>query len=541
MNILGVHCPFNHLNHDSGAALVHDGQLIAVCEEERLNRIKSARGYLPVNAVNACLQAAKIKMADVDMVLTTGETKKDELLPHLKLFFQHYFGIIPKIEFINHQSAHNASAFFYSGYEKSMCLSYDGEGDGLSGQLALGDKNGLKVIDALSIDQSLGNFYSAITGFLGFRRAQDEYKVMGLAPYGKEGIDLSSIAHATNDGYSIDPSFWNHDFRLRSIDEPLYNQKLVQLLGQPLRRGEPMTQHHIDIAYATQKTLEECIVSLIKQFHKKTGLDSLCISGGVGLNCSANRVIRELPFLRKLFIQPAASDRGLPLGCALQGAFNNGIRVKVPEHVFLGPITNEEKIHKALKLTGLDYAKLPNPTAKAAELLAQGKIIGWFQGRSEFGPRALGNRSILADPRFYKMKDEINSRIKFREEFRPFAPAVLEDRASELFEMNEPSPYMTLTYMVRPQWAEKLQAITHVDRTARVQTVNKNNHPLFYNLISAFEKLTGVPAVLNTSFNARGEPIVESPMDALATFWSVGMDAVFLGPYMVVKPRAARQ
>jgi carbamoyltransferase len=248
-----------------------------------------------------------------------------------------------------------------------------------------------------------------------------------------------------------------------------------------------------------------------------------------------------LPFIKRLFVQPAASDRGLPLGNALVGAHENNEKIQIPEHVFFGPTYTDDQLLGALKLTGQDYIKLEDPATTAAEMLAEGRIIGWFQGRSEFGPRALGNRSILGDPRSIKMKDDINARIKFREEFRPFAPAVLEERASELFEMERPSPYMTMTFNVRPLWRDRLQAVTHVDNTARVQTVNKQTHPLFYNLIAAFERRTGVPAVLNTSFNARGEPIVETALDALATFASVGMDALFLGPYLIKKPRAPRQ
>ena len=542
MNILGLHMPFNHLNHDPGAALLRDGEIIVVCEEERLNRIKTARGYLPVRSIWACLKEAKLKMADIDLIVSTGVTRQEELSQHIKLFLKHYFDAdnIP-LQFVHHQMAHAASAFFYSGLDKAMCLSYDGEGDGLSGILAVGSPDGLKVVEEIPVSLSLGNFYSSVTGFLGFRRTQDEYKVMGLASYGKEGVDLSAMARPSNGHYVMDESFWNQSFPLKSIDEPLYNQKFIDLLGKPRRQFDPITQRHKDVAYAAQKTLEQCVVSLIKGFHKKTGLDSLCMAGGVALNCSANRIIRKLPFIKRIFIQPAASDRGLPLGGALFAAYQNGIPVKIPSNVFMGPSYTNDDILKTLKLTGADYVELPNPADKAAELLADGKIIGWFQGRSEFGPRALGNRSILADPRPARMKDEINARIKFREEFRPFAPAVLEEKAGELFEMQEPSPYMTVTYDVKPAWQDKIKAVTHVDKTARVQTVNKNAHQSFHELISLFERKTGVPAVLNTSFNARSEPIVESPWDALSTFWSVGMDALFLGPFMIQKSRSPRQ
>lgn len=542
MNILGIHPAFNNLNHDPGAALICDGKLIAVGEEERFTRMKGARGLLPVFSVRTCLKQAGFKIEDIDLVVSTGETIKQDLDKNVHLFFKHHFGVIPpEIKYVNHQYAHLASAFFYSGFEKSMCISYDGRGDGLSGMLAVGSSEGIEIIERIPIKDSVGIFYCAMTQFLGFRQAQDEYKVMGLASFGKKGEDISPLVKVLPDGYVVNQENFGHGFPLRSLDEPLYNENFIKAFGKPRLYTEPITDRHRNLAFAVQKALEECVVHLVKRLHAKTGLNSLCVAGGVGLNCTANRIIQQLPFIDRLFVQPAASDRGLPLGNALIGAHESREKIQVPEHVFFGPTYTDEQLLGVLKLTGLEYVKLEDSATTAAEMLSQGKIIGWFQGRSEFGPRALGNRSILGDPRSGKMKDEINARIKFREEFRPFAPAVLEERASDLFEMKYPSPYMTSTYNVRPKWIQKLQAVTHVDGTARVQTVNKNNHPLFYKLIKAFDCLTGVPAVLNTSFNARGEPIVEAPLDALATFSSVGMDAVFLGPYLVVKPHTPRQ
>lgn len=541
MNILGVHFVFNNLNHDSGAALICDGRLIAVGEEERFTRIKGAVGVLPVRSIQFCLKEAGLKMKDIDLIVSTGETIQERLDPDVKIFLKHHFGVVPPVKYIHHQYSHVASAFFYSGFKEAMCIAYDGKGDDLSGMLAVGSPRGIKILERIPIKDSVGHFYCAITQFLGFRQAQDEYKVMGLAAFGEEGEDISSLITVSDDGYAVNQQHLWHPFPVKSLDEPIYNENLIMALGTPRRHGEPITERHKNLAFAVQKALEKCVVHLVRRLHEKTGLDSLCLAGGVALNCSANRIIHQLPFIKRLFVQPAASDRGLPLGNALVGAHENKEKIEIPQHVFFGPTYTDEQLLGALKLTGQDYTKLADPCAKAAEMLADGKIIGWFQGRSEFGPRALGNRSILGDPRFIKMKDDINARIKFREEFRPFAPAVLDNRAPELFEMEGPSPYMTMTFNVRPLWRDRLQAVTHVDHTARVQTVNKHTHPLFYNLIAAFERLTGVPAVLNTSFNARGEPIVETPLDALATFASVGMDALFLGPYLIKKPRAPRQ
>lgn len=541
MNVLGVHCAFSNMTHEPGAALICDGKIIALGEEERFTRMKGGLGLLPFHSITFCLTQAGLTMKDIDLVVSDGETIKDTLDNNVRLFFKFHFGVVPPIRYINHQLSHLSAAFFYSGFRKSMCISYDGRGDGLAGVLAIGSSKGIEVVEEIPIQDSLGLFYCAITQFLGFRQAQDEYKVMGLASLGTEGEDISSLVKIFDNGYSVSQQNFGHSFPLKSLDEPLYNENLEKALGVPRRYGEPITDRHKNLAFAAQKSLEKCAVSLVERLHDKTGLDSLCIAGGVGLNCSANRIIYQLPFLKKLFVQPAASDRGLCLGSALLGAFEGGDKIQIPKHVFYGPSYTSEQLLNALNLSGQNYIELLDPSAEAANLLADGKIIGWFQGRSEFGPRALGNRSILADPRFLKMKDEINARIKFREEFRPFAPAVIEERASEFFEMERPSPYMTVTFGVRPQWRDKLQAVTHVDNSARVQTVSKETNPLFHRLIATFGSLTGIPVVLNTSFNARGEPIVETPLDALATFSSVGMDALILGPYLITKPKSPKR
>jgi carbamoyltransferase len=271
--------------------------------------------------------------------------------------------------------------------------------------------------------------------------------------------------------------------------------------------------------------------------HERTGMDHFCLAGGIALNCSLNRVLSKLPFIKGLFVQPAASDRGLALGCALQAAFEHGEPVFGLPHAFLGPRYEDGTIRQAIELAGLEYEEVENAPLHAAKLLAAGAIVGWWQGRSEFGPRALGNRSILADPRPFEMKERINSRIKFREEFRPFAPAALEESSSAMFDMSRPSPFMTVAYDVRDEWKSRLGAVTHINGTARVQTVGRETNEPFHTLIKEFSSLTSTPAVLNTSFNVRGQPIVETPLDALSTFNSCGMDAVFIGRYFLKKPR----
>lgn len=535
MHILGIHSALNQFNHDPGAALISDGELVAVCEEERLNRIKSSRGFFPSRSIEIVLKEAGITISDLDYVYTTGITAEGRLRPHIENFFRHYFGYCPHVTFVDHQDAHLASAFYCSGFDEAMCISYDGIGDGTSGKLAVGKGNKIEVKEALSISRSLGNFYSAATAYLGFRPVEDEYKVMGLASYGKNLMDFTGLLSITDDSYSFQEGYFRDLSSIISNDQPLFGPRLVDEFGPPRLPGEPIEERHIDIAYTIQNILERCIVILVNRLYKETGIRNLCIAGGVGLNCSANSVIRNLAIIDNLFIQPAASDRGLPLGAALLGQISKVGKCTIPDHLFLGPSYDKQQHLAALEMAGVEYEELKEPHVKAAHLIAKGKIIGWFQGRSEYGPRALGNRSILADPRSPTMKDLINNRVKFREEFRPFAPAVLEHDASRLFKIDSPSPYMTSTFVVRSEWRKKLPAVTHVDNTARVQTVAKNQNTHFYNLINEFKRITNVPVVLNTSFNARGEPIVETPENALATFYSVGLDALVLGDYLVTK------
>lgn len=536
MNILGVHIAFNQLNHDPGAALVCDQQLVAICEEERFNRIKTSRGCLPYNSIQAVLKEASLKIQEIDLVVTTGLTRKGQLEYHVSRFFQHYFGHSPKIEFVEHQMAHLSSSFFFSDFEEAMCVSCDGIGDGSSGKLAKGKGRHLDIIGDIPPSQSLGNFYSAITALLGFRQLEDEYKVMGLSSYGAPTVDFSEIISFGPDSYRINEEIFFRGYKPMSLDEPIYSDKLVKLLGPVRTKDEKITQRHKDIAFGAQNIVEECLIRIVSKLHKKTGLRKLCLSGGVALNCLANQKLEKLAFVDQLFVQPASSDRGLALGCALFGAQRVKKELQIEKVAYYGPTYSRDEYVLELENCGVTYREVTDPAKEAAQMIADGKIIGWFQGRSEFGPRALGNRSILADPRKAEMKDRINSRVKFREEFRPFAPAVIESRASEIFDIPRPSPFMTVTYPVRPEWCKKLSAITHIDNTARVQTVDRQDNPLFFDLITCFEQITQVPVVLNTSFNARGEPIVETPANAVATYFSTGIDALFLGSFLVEKP-----
>ena len=538
MNILGVHSGLNNGEHDVGAALICDGRIVSVSEEERFSKIKMAKGLLPIRAIRECLHQAGIGMGDVDLVVSPNASKP-QYAERITGFLRHYFGHAPKVELINHQLAHLASAYFVSGADEAMVISWDHSGDGMSTAIARGSREGLELLETRANTNSLGLFFRMMTQFLGFKANEGEYKVMGLAPYGEPSYDISDVLRPDGrEGFLLDQEYFRRTPMLVNGDEPNYSAKLVQLLGEPRRTGEEVTQRHRNIAASAQLALEECAISLVESTHRKTGLDTLCLAGGVALNCSANMRIARLPFLRRLFVQPAASDRGLPLGCALYGAHQAGQRFPELANVFLcGPEYIQAEIAEALDLSGYRYREVPDPAALAASRIAEGKIVGWFQGRSEFGPRALGHRSILADPRSASMKDRINARVKFREEFRPFAPAVTEAAASDYFSMGimGRSPFMTVALPVLENRQKDIQAVTHINGTARVQTVSAGDDPLFHELINDFGKATGVPVVLNTSFNVRGQPIVESPFDAIATFAGSGIDVLAIGTFVVEK------
>ena len=533
MNILGIHGGFTMHQHDAAASLICDGKLICSIEEERLVRQKNAQGLLPVNSIKYCLKESNLKIEDIDLIALPGATYKD-LKDRTKNWIKHFYGYCPKVILVNHQIAHVASSFFHSNFDDAMCLTLDAFGDNLSCAMVLADKKkGLKLLETRPFSNSLGIFYATMTNFIGFK-SFDEFKVMGLAPYGKPNIDLSFFCKKTDDGYFSDNSYFRKNKDASHL-EPYYSEKLIKKLGEARKIGDKITQFHLDIAASTQKILEDCAVSLVKHLYEKTNKRNLCISGGVGLNCSMNKVLKKLDFVDKMFVQPASSDRGLSLGCALYAAHLNNEKIQKIESVFYGPSYTKKEIEKQIKLSNFEYENCDNPSEEAAKLLDQGKIIAWHQGRSEFGPRALGHRSILANPTKKNMKDEINSRIKFREEFRPFAPSVLSDKSNEIFDVDDEMPYMTIAADVLPDWTKKIPATTHINNTARVQTVNKSVDSKYYSLIENFYKLTEVPVVLNTSFNIQGQPVVETPLDALSTFSSNGLDYLFIENYKFKK------
>lgn len=542
MNFLGIHGGVTLNQHDAGAALICDGKVVAAIEEERILRMKGAYGQIPIRAISACLKHAGLTMNDIDGIVHPGETY-DDMPGRIRDYIAYYFGYCPPVEMINHQMAHLASAYFHAPADDTFVLSYDAYGDRLSGAYGIADsEKGVEILGSFPNSNSLGMFYATMTSYLGFMPGEDEFKVMGLAAYGKEKYDLTVFAKPTAEGYRVDPGFIRSDPAPKSRLEPYYSQKLVDLLGEPRRLGEPIDERLMDVAFATQQALEACAISLVEMIQKKTGRSRLALAGGVGLNCSANLKLDRLPSLKDFFVQPASSDRGLALGCAYHGAFAAGDRPEPLSNVYLGPSSSaaDDTIRAALDLTGMAFRESDAPEEETARWLAEGKIVGWFQGRSEFGPRALGNRSILADPRSVEMKDVVNARVKFREEFRPFAPAALEEEAATLFDMSKPSPYMTKAFPVLEEKKATLGAVTHLNGTARVQTVSAESNPRFHAVINAFASETGVPSVMNTSFNIKGQPIVETPLEAISTFASTGLDALVMGNFIVEKQRSPR-
>ncbi|HEU5181642.1 MAG TPA: carbamoyltransferase C-terminal domain-containing protein [Candidatus Polarisedimenticolia bacterium] len=542
MYILGISGGVRSGTHDPAAVLYQDGKLIAAVEEERLLRIKHAEGRLPENSVRWCLAQAGISIRDVEAVAYCYATFPG-MEKRLKDYFNFKFGHCPPVRLIPHYMAHAASAYRVSGFSDSMIVSADVSGDSVSTFLSYGKGTEIRMVKSIPRPNSLGIFYSMLTQILGFQRDNDEYKVMGLASYGKSEIDLSWLLE-----------FGGGDYRLRTEDymvpvgstnpfpskqEGIYSGKLVERLGPPRLKDEPLQQRHMDLAYSAQKLLEQAMVDLVTWLHEQTGSRNLCVAGGVGLNCVMNQRLLALPFIDSLYIQPAASDAGTAIGSALEVMAEKGIRPEVMEHVYTGPSYSDEEIRKALESYKVPYRHEPDVCRFAAERLAEGAIVAWFQGAMEFGPRALGNRSILADPRDPAMKDRINATIKFREDFRPFAPAVLEEKVKEYFCDGVVSPFMTLTFDVQPEKRDRIASITHVDGTARIQTVSAKTNPRFHRLIAEFEKITGIPLVINTSFNVKGQPIVCTPRDAISTFFMTGMDHLILGDYVLSKRSGA--
>lgn len=542
MYCLGINGGFGGGYQDACAVLLHNGHLISAIEEERLNRIKFSPGQLPVKAIQYVLQHAGITIKDIDVVAMHGSTWQGNVQEKIAGFFTHNFGYSPAIQLFHHHTAHAASSYYASGFDDALIISIDNSGDGISTQICTGINGKIEILQQVERPNSLGSFYSLITQYCGFIRDADEYKLMGLSAYGTpQAISLEDVLNYTGEGnYRL-----NTDYLVEikpgtpfpSKQQVLYSPKLQQLLGFANRLpGDAVSDNVKNLAAAAQQQLERVMTEVLTYWINKTGLSKVCLAGGVSLNCLMNGKLLKLTEVSELYVPPFAGDMGVAVGCAYLASTGKDIAPVSLKTCYTGKEFSDEDIEACLQKVKVPYKKINNPAKIAAELVDEGKIIAWMQGGSEIGPRALGNRSILANPALAGVKEKINAAVKFREDYRPFCPAVLEEDAHLYFDMkNVASPYMTITYPVKQAWWDKLAGVVHHDKTARIQTVNNKQNPLFYNYLLELKKLTGYGVSINTSFNTRNHPMVNSPYEALETYFSSGLDALVIGNFLLQK------
>ena len=594
-SILGISAFY----HDSAAALVIDGKIIAAAQEERFTRKKHDSSY-PRNAVDYVLKEANLKLSDISYIafyekpflkferlletylafapkgfksftMSMPIWLRDKLFQKKMLFNElkehdKKFNDINKIYFAEHHLSHAASAFYPSSFEEAVVLTLDGVGEWATTTIGIGKKNNLEILKEIHFPHSVGLLYSAFTYYIGFKVNSGEYKLMGLAPYGtpkyKDTI-LNNLIDLKEDGtFRLNMSYFNYATGLT-----MTNKKFSDLFGCPVRKPEKdlLTQFHMDIAASIQAVLEEIFLRLAKSLSSEYKIPNICLAGGVALNCVANGKLHRSGLFKNIWIQPAASDAGGALGAALAlwyKELNNNRKISTTDDMrgsYLGPQFKQDEIEKELKNMGAVFEKFSEDKMieKTAEALSEEKAIGWFQGRMEFGPRALGARSIIADPRSATMQKKLNLKVKYRESFRPFAPSILRECASDWFDLDIDSPYMLLVSDVKKNIRREMTSdekklfgidklnivrssipsVTHVDYSARIQTVHKETNPLYYNLILKFNELTKCPVIINTSFNVRGEPIVCSVEDAFKCFMGTKLDMLVCGNFILYKSK----
>ena len=568
MKILGI----KYGGHDTSAALMIDGELVAACAQERYTKDKHSRKF-PFEAINDCLKIGGISINDIDEIAYVNDIKtflkEIYLKPALKSFnrlkflfkdFDKFLNLFNsekivrqnlnykgKINFYRHHFCHIASAYFPSGFENALCLSLDGMAENETGMIAEANSGKINILNAKNLyPDSLGLFYSAITDYLGWKHHCDEGIIMGLAPYGNP----HEIILNTNKSYIevfdeilIEKNEFEFKVNLDFVDYYTERNKWVtdkfkKIFGQKRKHTDPLTQHHKNIAAALQLKLENFVINKLRAAKKKYGYKKLCLSGGVALNCSMNGKIEQSKIFDEIYIQPASADDGCAIGACYLANIKNNKEHFIPRpnyNSYLGSRYSDDEIEKELKDSNLNYFKSLNIFKDTAEQLSKGRIIGWFQGAAEFGPRALGNRSILCKPHPSEMKDHLNNQVKFRENFRPFAPAVLSEYQKDFFEINQDSFHMLIASKVKKDKKEVIPAVVHVDRSARVQTVTKKSNEKFYKLLLEFNNLTNIPVLLNTSFNVKGQPIVNSPKDAIETFKKTKIDVLSIGNFLLKK------
>jgi carbamoyltransferase len=556
--ILGLSCYY----HDAAAAIVRDGEVIAAAQEERFDRAKYSSGF-PVQAINFCLQQAGISAFDLDYVgfyekpylkfarviiehlrswprsmgnflEMTPSWLEDRLI--LPLVLRRELAYQGPVLFYKHHLSHAASAFLVSPFEEAAILTVDGIGEWASASYGVGRGSDIRILREIHYPHSLGLLYAIVTTYLGFPVFVGEGKVMALAAYGEPAYreQFARLIDVADDGsFRLDPRYFAFNRGRR-----MYRRAFEELLGPAAPPGGPFEQRHLDVAATLQAVTEDTLVRIANHVHEQTGMDRLCLAGGVFLNVMANtRVLRESPF-QDVYIHPAAGDAGGALGVAsyIDHAVLGTPRRGPLAHAYLGPQYATSRMRRLLINQGATFQELDDEALcrEVARRIADGQIVAWFQGRMEWGPRALGNRSILADCRRPDAKDVLNERVKHREWFRPYGVSVLEERAGELFDLDRPSPYMLLVGRGRGDCAQRFPSAFHVDGTSRLQTVNEADNPLYYRLLSEFERQTGVPLLINTSFNLQ-EPIVCTPEDAFACFARADLDALALGPFLVDK------
>jgi carbamoyltransferase len=575
----------NAYHADSAACLVRDGKLVAAAEEERFRRVKHWAGF-PSKALAYCLTEAKVTLKDVTHIAVNRSNRANlaRKLAYVVLKRPSPMAIVERlknrakwanvstelrqafpideyegqIEHVEHHYAHLASAYYCSSYRDAVAASIDGFGDFASAAWGRGTGDKLTLDDRVLFPHSLGIFYQALTQYLGFANYGDEYKVMGLAAYGRHSSELAKIRdmlRLENDGtFRLDLRYFRHH-RENVVYEwqggapicgDLYSAQLEELLGPARKPDEPLTDRHRDLAFATQAAFEDALFHLLNALHRRTPTDALALAGGCAYNSVANGKISDRTPFKHSYLQSAAGDAGGAIGAAYAVWYaNNGERrVEAMEHAYWGPHFADERMSDHIETRAADlkengittqsFGDDAALTKKAAEMVADGKVVGWFQGRMEWGPRALGNRSIIADPRRGDMKDILNLKIKRRESFRPFAPSIMREHVNDWFEKDDDVPFMLKVFSIRPERRGKIPAVTHVDGTGRLHTVDRIANPRYYGLIEAFFALTGVPMVLNTSFN-ENEPVVCRPEEALDCFLRTRMDVLFLGRTMLVR------
>ncbi len=555
MKILGISYS---CDHDSACALFEDGKLIFAIQEERLTRKKHDSSF-PLNSIKETLNFAKLKPEDIDYVVIAWSPPLRHLLTDLRINFEkgispkkllytfydgfyriwikggfkryeQYFGK-SKFLFCPHHLAHAISAYSFSPFNEATIIVVDGRGAYEATSIWYANDGKIEPVEIINFPNSLGLFYAKFTEYLGFKALSDEWKVMGLAPYGNDGISLKEFISNDEIPYKV---HWKKFFGEGLCDV----SDIETIFGKKRGENDEITQKYKDIAFAVQRETEKAMLNLTKYAVLKTGCRNLCIAGGVGLNCKANGLIANSDFIDNIFVQPASSDEGASLGASLYPylLFDKKLPKFELKHLYLGP-SFENEIEDILKKYKLPYEKLKNPEKVIAELIYDGKIIGLFKERMEFGPRALGARSILADPRKEEVKEKVNNCVKYREWWRPFAPSILEEFYFDYLDAKFLSPFMILSFPLKKEKREKVPAITHIDGSARPQSVNKEVNPFYWNIINEFYKKTGIPLILNTSFNLKGEPIVCSPFDAIRTFYTSGLDFLIMEEFIVYKDK----